>query len=127
MTNNIVFNNDLLEEDGYKSTPDIQQDKDSYTDDNGDTQRNILPHVKQKIWLKTNELTAMQKRHIQTVFPSRTTVKLKFWNDEREAYVTTNFYIPDIEWTIRKIDKATNDRIYAPIEITLISYGEAAT
>lgn len=126
MTNNTVLNNGILAEDGFKSNPDIQQDKDSYNDDNGDTQRTLLPHVKQKYWIKTKELTEAQKAHLQTVFPSRLTVTLKCWNDERNDYLTTKYYIPDIDWTIRKIDKVTKKRTYAPVEITLISYGEAS-
>lgn len=125
-SNSTTLDNSILAEDGYKSNPDMQQDQDSYNDDNGDLQRSILPHVRQKIWLKTNEISSTQKKHLQTVFPSRTTVTLQFWNDEREAYMTATFYIPDIDWTIRRINKDTNERTYAPVEITLISYGEEA-
>ncbi len=117
----------LLVEDGYSSTPDIQQDKNSYTDGLGDTHRTILPHVKQKIWLKFRELTVAEKQHVQTVLPNRTMITLTYWNDERESYAAAKFYIPDITWTINRIDKATGKRYYSGPEITLISYGEAKT
>lgn len=119
---NAVLNNDLLADKGYKSNPDQQTDEDSYTDGDGKLHRNILSHLRSKIWLTTNELTVAEKKHIQTIFPSRRVVTLRYWNDEREAYISGDFYIPDIDWTIQKIDKKTNARTYEPISLTLIEY-----
>ncbi|WP_455715329.1 DUF6711 family protein [Anaerosporobacter sp.] len=117
-----VLNNDLLAEKGYKSNPDQQTDEDSYTDGDGKLHRNILSHLRSKIWLSTNELSVSDKLHFQTVFPSRSVVTLTYWNDEREVYESGDFYIPDIDWTIQKINKITKERTYEPISLTLIEY-----
>ncbi|SHN03904.1 hypothetical protein SAMN02746066_04554 [Anaerosporobacter mobilis DSM 15930] len=117
-----VLNNDLLAEKGYKSNPDQQTDEDSYTDGNGKLHRNILSHLRSKIWLSTNELSVAEKLHIQTVLPSRRLVTLTYWNDEREAYLSGDFYVPDIDWVMQEIDKKTFSRTYEPISVTLIEY-----
>lgn len=117
-----VLNNDLLADKGYKSNPDQQTDEDSYTDGSGLLHRNILSHLRSKIWLSTNELSVEDKLHIQTVLPSRRVVTLTYWNDEREAYLSGVFYVPDIDWVIQKIDKNTFARTYDPISVTLIEY-----
>lgn len=117
-----VLNNDLLAEKGYKSNPDQQTDEDSYTDGNGKLHRNILSHLRSKIWLSTNELSVAEKLHIQTVLPSRRVVTLTYWNDEREAYLSGDFYVPDIDWVMQEIDKDTFARTYDPISVTLIEY-----
>lgn len=119
---NTVLNNDLLADKGYKSNPDQQTDEDSYTDGSGLLHRNILSHLRSKIWLSTNELSVAEKKHIQTVLPSRKVVKLTYWNDEREEYLSGDFYVPDIDWVIQKIDKSTFARTYDPISVTLIEY-----
>lgn len=119
---NTVLNNDLLADKGYKSNPDQQTDEDSYTDASGLLHRNILSHLRSKIWLSTNELSVTEKKHIQTVLPSRSVVTLTYWNDEREKYLSADFYVPDIDWVIQKIDKKTFARTYDPISVTLIEY-----
>lgn len=119
---NTVLNNDLLADKGYKSNPDQQTDEDSYTDGSGLLHRNILSHLRSKIWLSTNELSLAEKLHIQTVLPSRSVVTLTYWNDEREKYLSADFYVPDIDWVIQKIDRETYARTYDPISVTLIEY-----
>lgn len=118
-----TLSRDLLAENGYKSNPNIQTDKNSYTDGTGLTHRTILSHLRSKIWLTfKDEISTTEKQHVQTIFPSRTLVKLTYWNDEEEKYKSGDFYIPDIDWTIKRIDKATNTRYYSSLAITLIEY-----
>ncbi|WP_167957969.1 DUF6711 family protein [Anaerosporobacter faecicola] len=127
-TNNTILDNSILAEEGYKSNPDQQTDEDSYTDGDGKLHRNILSHLRSKIWIKTLELSETNKTHIQTVFPSRTTVNITYWNDERNDYVSGDFYIPDIDWVIKNIkvggttSNPTYTRTYSAIDLTLIEY-----
>lgn len=111
----------LLAEEGYKTNPNIRSDLDSYTDGQGVLHRNILPHLRNKIWLKTNELTYSEKLIIQSVFPDRDVANVEFWNDETNSYQTGKFYIPDIDFVTKRLDKG-GKQIYMPLEITLIEY-----
>lgn len=43
-----------------------------------------------------------------------------YWNDETNSYITSEFYMPDINYQIRKIDNY--DIEYNPISFELIEY-----
>lgn len=121
-TNNTVLDNSILAEDGYKSNPNIQQDEDSYRDGDGVMNRKILPHEPSKFWVQTLELSEEMKAHVQTVFSSRKKTDVTYWNDETNNYEQAYIYIPDIDWTTRRMDKKTFARTYAPITITAVEY-----
>lgn len=120
--NGIELNNSILAQNGYSSNPNMLTDKDSYTDGDGELHRTVLPHTRSKIYIKTTELTVDDKKHLQTVFPNRKLINVEYWNDEDEEYSTGQFYIPDIKWSIKRIDASTNERIYDAVDITLIEY-----
>ena len=48
-----VFPNRFIKFDTYKSNPNQLTDEDSYTDGNGELQRNILPHTRSKVVFST--------------------------------------------------------------------------
>lgn len=121
--NGTVFPNYLLAPEGYSNTPDRRQDKNSYTDGKGTTHRKILPVKRTTIKIKTvDDLTYGQKLIVQAFFPNRDRVTAEVWNDERNAYQTMVCYVPDVEYTIKKIDRNGNFR-YAAIEFEFIDYG----
>ncbi len=118
-----VFPNSLLAPSGYSNIPDRRQDKNSYTDGRGVTQRGILPAKKTTIKVKTKDyLTYGQKLIVQAFFPNRDKVTAQVWNDEKNAYQTMVCYVPDVEYTIKHIDKAGNF-YYEPLEFEFIDYG----
>jgi hypothetical protein len=118
-----IFPNALLAPRGYKNTPDRRQDKNSYTDGRGVTHRNILPVKRTTIKIKTiDELTYGQKLIVQSFFPNRDKVVCEVWNDEKNDYQTITAYVPDIEYTVKHIDKDGNF-YYNAVEFELIDYG----
>jgi hypothetical protein len=98
-------------------------DKNSFTDGTGGTVRNILPKRKTTAKIKTkDDLTYGQKLIVQAFFPNRDYVTVDLWNDEDNAYETTQFYVPDVTYTVKFIDSKGNF-CYDPIEFEFISYG----
>lgn len=121
--NDIPFPVELIAPDGYTNTPNRRQDKGSYTDGQGKTIRNILPIKRTTAKLKTIDfLTYGQKIIVQAFFPNRDLVNAKLWNDETNSYETAQFYIPDVSYTIKHIDKDKNF-YWGAVEIEFISYG----
>lgn len=104
----------------YKATPDQQQDKDSYQDITGLLHREVLPHTRSKIDMTTPYLWIEDKEALQSYFPDRKEVTVKYWNDERNSYVTGLFYVPDIEY---QVYRTVNNRAeYFPIRVAFIEY-----
>ena len=118
-----IFPNSLLAPNGYENIPDRRQDKNSYTDGRGVTQRSILPVKRTTVKIKTKEeLTYGEKLIVQSFFPNRDYVTAQVWNDERNIYQTMTCYVPDVTYTIKRIDKAGNF-YYNGLEFEFIDYG----
>ena len=121
--NGTVFPNYLLAPEGYSNTPDRRQDKGSYTNVRGVTIRGILPVKRTTVKIKTvDDLTHGQLRIVQAFFPNRDKVVCEVWNSERNTYQTMTAYVPDVEYTVKRIDKDGNF-YYNAVEFELIDYG----
>lgn len=120
---NTVFPNSLLANGGYSDTPNRRQDKNSFTDGRGATNRKILPIKRTTVKIKTiSNLTFGQKLIIQSFFPNRDMVIAEVWNDEDNNYQTMKCYAPDITYTVNHIDRYGNF-YYNAIEFEFIDYG----
>lgn len=107
----------------YKSTPDQQQDKDSYQDITGELHREILPHTRSKIDFTTPYLWLDDLITFQSYFPDRMLepkIEVEYWNEARNTYVTGLFYTPDVEYQTYRISGKQIE--YFPIRIALIEY-----
>jgi len=104
----------------YKSSPNRQQDMDSYRDADGILRRNILPHVVTTIEFSTPYLHLADKKALQSLLPSRTKLTLTYWNDETNTYTSGDFYIPDVSYDIYRVDG--DDITYMPISYKFIEY-----
>ena len=120
--NGTTFPNDLLAKDGgYSCTPNQRTDKNSYVDGMGALHRTILPVKRSTVKIKTvDNLTYSQKVVVQAFFVPRDVITMQYWNDESNAYETTRFYVPDIEY-IHKY-QVNGVPHYNALEITFIAY-----
>lgn len=90
-------------------------DLNSYRDGNGELKRNALDHVSYTI---TFDVKPMNNTRMQTFLdgirsnfsiPKERKVSVTFYNPESDSYVTSDFYMPDPEFTIEKIE---NGQVY---------------
>lgn len=108
------------------------QDLDPFTNTDGVTYRNALANVKPtaswalcdgitqtKFWSMMAEI---QKRYKNA---KEKRVSASVWFAEINGYITHDFYLPDIEFTISEIDSKKNEIYYDSITMELISYGGA--
>lgn len=120
--NGVIFPNYIIAKEGYKCTPNQRTDKDSYVDGSGALKRNILPVKRSAIRLTTiDEFRYSEKLFIKHFFIPRDVVTLEYWNDEADAYKTARFYVPDIEYVHKFLDKNMKP-VYKSLELTFIAY-----
>lgn len=108
---------------GYHAIVHIISDEDAYTDGENVTHRNPMKYTKAKVYLNTiDELTEAQKLQIQEVLNNPLLMNLTWWNDYTHDFQTDNFYMTEIEWKHKHVDKTTYAITYAGVSITLIAY-----
>jgi len=123
MSNNKSFPLDLLAEGGWDATPHILGDDEAYTDAENETHRNIMKYTKAKINITTkDDLSESEKSQIMEVLNNPKLMSLKWWNDHIGNYRTDNFYMTEIAWKHKCVDKVTHAITYAAVTITLIAY-----
>lgn len=130
VTTNKEFDLHLIQFDSYKSTPNQREEIKAYRDENSrDLYRVTASGTKSKIEFTTMpHLTFAKKKKIQNFFRSglssddwhQRKVHLSFWNDEDNEYYTAYFYIPDISFSIEKIEK--DGPVYQALDIHLVEY-----
>lgn len=119
-----VFPNRFISFSTWSSAPDQRTDQDSYTDGNGELQRNILPHKRTKCTFQTPQgLHLADKIEMQSFF-NRDDTELTYWNDETNSYETGKFYMVDPQFPINRVVEAgtESDIIYNAISIEIIEY-----
>lgn len=119
--NGNTFPNSLIAKEGYSNTPNQRTDKNSYVDGRGALHRNILPVQRSTVKIRTiDDFTYGQKLIIKSFFIPRDVVTMEYWNDETDAYETSRFYVPDIEYVHKSQRKG--QPIYKALELTFIAY-----
>ena len=121
---NTVFPNHFFLQ--YSSTPSQRMDVDAERDNLGWLHRSTLPNGKTSIAFDTHIMELDEKIAVQNIIrqaieiPAERKGKVTYWNDEINDYVTGDFYIPDVQYTIMDADQRTIR--YAPITVELVEY-----
>ena len=120
----VVFPNRFIALASWKTNPNQRTDQDSYTDGNGELQRNILPHVRTKVSFQTPPGLHLEDKIEMQSFFNRDETTLTYWYDETNQYETGKFYMVDPQFPIKRIigDGETADIIYDAISIEIIEY-----
>ena len=120
--NGIIFPTSYIFKDGYKVTPNIQTDIDSYADETGLLHRNVLPHTSTKIEFNLKPMRLREMNVAKAFFIPRTVVTFEYWNDEDTDYKPGDFYVPDIVYEYYYVDTEGKDIFYKSTRIALIEY-----
>ncbi|MBQ1659043.1 MAG: hypothetical protein II059_04285 [Clostridia bacterium] len=122
-----VFPNKYLDFDNQASTPNQRAEAEAYVDANNELHRITLPKYRTKIEYNTiDNLSLADKIAIQNVLSKglidsvQRKYLVTYWNDETNSYETSNFYIPDTTFQIKKI--TSDNIIYRSFKLTLIEY-----
>lgn len=123
--NGVIFPNNLIRAETYKITPDQKTDLDDYTDNIGKFRRNELPAKATKIEFETPTINLRKAHEIFSIIPENdSSVQIEYWNPRKFQYQSGDSYVPDIQYTLKKVDETGKDITYDQIRIAFIEYGE---
>ncbi|MEA5060682.1 MAG: DUF6711 family protein [Candidatus Pelethousia sp.] len=113
----------------YAVTPAQMQDLSAERDTTGVLHRDVVDHAPSKIEFETadgltnTEIAALAGifRAAFTSLKARTLV-LEYYVPDTDSYASGTFYMPDVQYKIKWIDKANNIIIYEPGRFAFIEY-----
>lgn len=110
----------------YTISPNKRLDQDSYRDADGILKRNALRHTASAIEFETgslyeNEMDELME-NIQRNFKNyyERNVDCSYYDPENRTYKTGEFYIPDIDFSIK--GKNNGSLIYGPTKFSFVEY-----
>ena len=114
----------------YKETPNQRLELDAYRDVAALLHRETSQNYKTKIVIPIRKLYLGEKIVLKAIVDSgivsggerERKVSATYWNSEDMDYKTGVFYMPDIEYTISRVNEIKLNMIYEPFEIQLIEY-----
>ena len=126
--NNQIFPHEYIQFDSYDSTPKQREEIKAYRDeDSRELHRITAKGTKSKITFTTRpNLRLADKERILKFFTDNESnqherkINIVYWDDENSRYDSGDFYRPDINFAIKRIEG--NDLIYKELKITLIEY-----
>lgn len=112
----------------YIVTPNRRQDLDSTRNANGILQRNVLSHTASTIDLTVRNLNNKELASLMSFIRSHylneqeKKLSITYYCPDLDDYKTGEFYVPDIEFTIRMIDTTNNAIEYSQFTLEFIEY-----
>lgn len=110
----------------YDTTPNQRTELSAFRDNNNRLHRVTSPNHKTTIRFTTLPLNLIEKSEIQEVMKkgllneTERKYKVTYWNDETNTYITSEFYMPDVNYQIKKIEDKNIE--YNPISFEFIEY-----
>lgn len=110
----------------YDTTPNQRTELSAVRDNNNYLCRVTSPNHKTTIKFTTVPVNLAEKTEIQVIMSyglvnsTERKYNVTYWNDETNSYRTSEFYMPDVNYQIRKIDGSNIE--YNPISFELIEY-----
>lgn len=125
--NDANLNNKYISLKSFKVTPNQRLEIEAYRDANSLLHRVTSPNFKTKIDFTTVAgLTLSDKEDMFNTIntglinSNQKSYNIVYWNDDTSSYRQGIFYMPNVEYTIRRI--SDTDIIYEPIRIAFIEY-----
>ena len=112
----------------YKSTPNQRMESEAARSITGYLHRTTVEHTATKIEFKTTVLTNKDLRTLNSLLRTYFTdnlerkIVINYYDQETDSYRNATCYMPDVEYTISRIDPDTNLVYYEPIRYAFIEY-----
>ena len=117
---------DYMKAEGYKVTPNQRMESEAKRDITGYLHRTTVQHTASKIEFNTPVLTNVQANAMMSMIRNHWTsvaerkIYLEYYDPEFDEYKTGEFYTPDIDFPINRVDG--NLIYYNEIRIAFIEY-----
>lgn len=111
---NYIIPNSYIAEDGYDCTPNQRQDVNPWTDANGVTHREVVPHTKSDVTLTFrqltwNQFTALIKGITDNYASSERDATCTYLDMESMTLKTGHFYLdPSMKFKVKRLNQKVN-------------------
>ena len=125
-SNGTILPMKFMKAESYKSTPAQRMESKATRDATGVLHRTTVEHTATKIEFETPYLTNDQVASLNSMLRSamsnnhRKDITIYYYDMETNSYRSASCYIPDIKYTIYRVDG--NTIIYKPIRYAFIEY-----
>lgn len=112
----------------YSATPNQRMESEAKRAVTGVLKRTTCEHTATKIEINTVPMTNSQWNVLWNMIKTRFTkqlqrdITLEYYDNETDSYKTGNFYMPDIQYPILRVDTDANLIHYDSIRLAFIEY-----
>lgn len=124
----VVFPTTYVKAESYKVTPHQRMEVSANRSADGHLVRNTVDHTASKIEFNTINLTNSDVKTINNMFSSAFTnskerkLEVRYYDPVTDTYKTGDFYMPDTDYDIERIDVSNRIVHYNPIRFAFIEY-----
>ena len=123
-----TFPTSLIKAESYKVTPNQRMESSAARAASGLLKRTTCSHTASKIDFNTIIMTNRDIATIHNLLSSAYTsalerkLSLRYYDPSSDSYSTGDFYVPDVDYNILRIDKDTNTIYYDSVRFAFIEY-----
>lgn len=124
----VPFPTNLVSAESYKVTPNQRMESSANRATTGKLVRKTVSHTASKIDLNSIIMTNRDISTIENLLTSAYTdalqrkLHLRYYVPQSDSYETGDFYVPDVDYEIMRIDKDTNTVWYNSVRYAFIEY-----
>ena len=117
-----------IKSESYKVTPNQRMEASASRSADGVLVRTTVSHTASKIEFNTINLTNSELKTLYGYFSAAFTnaterkLELRYYNPETDTYKTGDFYKPDADYDINRVDISAHIVHYNPIRFAIIEY-----
>lgn len=120
-----------IKAESYSCTPDQRMEVSANRAVTGVLVRQTVEHTATKIEFETVYMTNTERAALNTLLRTAMTntgsilerkLDLEYYDDETDTYKTGTFYMPDVQYSIYKVDNIHNIITYSPVRYAFIEY-----
>lgn len=126
--NNVAIPYTYISAETYKATPNQRMESSAKRVTTGLLHRTTCDHTATKIEFNTPTMWNRDKEALFNIIRgglvdvAQRKYTLEYFDTETDSYKTGTFYMPDVDYTIQRIDVPNNRILYAPMRICFIEY-----
>ena len=117
-----------MKAESYSCTPDQRMEAQAYRDVEGGLHRVTCAHTASKIEFETPYMTNTERAALNALFAANFSsaqerkIVIQYYDDATDTYKEGTMYMPDVQYTIYKVDNTKKTILYNPVRYAFIEY-----
>lgn len=127
-SNGTVLPVKYMKSESYSCTPNQRMEAQAYRDVTGELHRVTCAHTASKIEFETPYLTNTERAALNAMLTAAFSdaqarkIVIQYYNDATDSYAEGTMYMPDVQYTIYKVDNTKKTILYNPVRYAFIEY-----